>query len=128
MTIFGIAAGAWIVARAHLAIYLQASVPTLMERIGKRGRGLESGITAESVTSLIGILTICGRTLTCLKFGRATTWNGGSISGPDVCPVCAVFVSRFSALARVTVTVTPTCSIWDSNLLSPDFAGGSAVR
>ena len=38
-----------------LLVYLQASVPTLMERIGKRGRGIESGITADYLERL-GIL------------------------------------------------------------------------
>jgi deoxyadenosine/deoxycytidine kinase len=35
-----------------LLVYLQASVPTLMERIGKRGRGMESGITADYLERL----------------------------------------------------------------------------
>ena len=35
-----------------LLVYLQASVPTLMERIGKRGRGIESGITADYLARL----------------------------------------------------------------------------
>jgi deoxyadenosine/deoxycytidine kinase len=35
-----------------LLVYLQASVPTLMERIGKRGRGMESGITSDYLERL----------------------------------------------------------------------------
>jgi hypothetical protein len=35
-----------------LLVYLQASVPTLMERIGRRGRGIESGITADYLERL----------------------------------------------------------------------------
>ncbi|MFB0535768.1 MAG: deoxynucleoside kinase [Anaerolineae bacterium] len=35
-----------------LLVYLQASVPTLMERIGQRGRGMESGITADYLERL----------------------------------------------------------------------------
>ncbi len=35
-----------------LLIYLRASVPVLMQRIGKRGRNIESGISAEYLTLL----------------------------------------------------------------------------
>lgn len=35
-----------------LLIYLRASVPTLLERIGKRGRAMESGITSDYLTLL----------------------------------------------------------------------------
>jgi deoxyadenosine/deoxycytidine kinase len=38
-----------------LLVYLQASVPTLMERIGQRGRGMESGITADYLERLGGL-------------------------------------------------------------------------
>jgi len=37
---------------SDLLVYLQASVPTLMERMGKRGRGIESGITADYLERL----------------------------------------------------------------------------
>jgi deoxyadenosine/deoxycytidine kinase len=40
-----------------LLVYLQASVPTLMERIGKRGRGIESGITADYLERLGALYT-----------------------------------------------------------------------
>jgi len=40
-----------------LLVYLQASVPTLMERIGRRGRGMESGITADYLERLGGLYT-----------------------------------------------------------------------
>jgi deoxyadenosine/deoxycytidine kinase len=40
-----------------LLVYLQASVPTLMERIGKRGRGMESGITADYLERLGALYT-----------------------------------------------------------------------
>jgi deoxyadenosine/deoxycytidine kinase len=38
-----------------LLVYLKASVPTLMERIAKRGRGIESGITADYLERLDGL-------------------------------------------------------------------------
>jgi hypothetical protein len=40
-----------------LLVYLQASVSTLMERIGKRGRGIESGITADYLERLGALYT-----------------------------------------------------------------------
>jgi len=54
-----------------LLVYLQASVPTLMERIGKRGRGIESGITADYLERL-GVLY--------------AEW----MEGFDLCPVLTV--------------------------------------
>ena len=40
-----------------LLVYLQASVPTLMERIGRRGRSIESGITADYLERLDALYT-----------------------------------------------------------------------
>jgi deoxyadenosine/deoxycytidine kinase len=38
-----------------LVVYLRASVPTLLERIGRRGRGYEAGISREYLAGLNGL-------------------------------------------------------------------------
>jgi deoxyadenosine/deoxycytidine kinase len=55
----------------HLLLYLRAPVPVLLERIGERGRSIESGITAEYLTLL-------------------ETFYDEWIQGFDLCPVLTI--------------------------------------
>ena len=55
----------------HLLLYLRAPVPILLDRIGQRGRSIESGITAEYLSLL-------------------ETFYDEWIQGFDLCPVLAI--------------------------------------
>lgn len=55
----------------HLLIYLRATVPTLLQRIQKRARGIETGITAEYLTLL-------------------NSYYEGWLQNFDLCPVLTV--------------------------------------
>jgi deoxyadenosine/deoxycytidine kinase len=57
--------------RPDLLLYLQAPVPMLMDRIGRRGRAIESGVTADYLSLL-------------------ETFYGEWLQGFDLCPVLTI--------------------------------------
>lgn len=77
----------------HLLIYLKCPVPVLMERIQRRARGMETGITAEYLSLL-------------------DSFYDDWLRSFDLCPVLTIqsdsvdYVHKLQALERVTQIIT----------------------